>query len=139
MAKSPSSGTSRPVFLDLRRIRFPVGAVASILHRLTGLLLLVAVPGALWLAEYSSRSAVHFRWVADFLSSGAFAVVGAVVLAALAHHLIAGLRLMLIDVGGGVGLNAARRSAWGSLAGAGVVGLLALLVLWPETGGARGY
>lgn len=130
---------SRPVFLDLRRIHFPVGAVASILHRLTGVLLILAVPGTLWLAEYSSRSAVHFRRVEGLLDHPAAAVVGAVVMAGLAHHLLAGVRLMLIDVGVGVALPAARRSAWGSLAAAAMVGLLTVVALWPETGAAYGH
>lgn len=138
MAQSPST-PDRPVFLDLRRIRFPVGAVASILHRLSGVLLLGAVPGGLWLAEYSSRSAVHFRWVAGALDTAPAAVIGAAVLAALAHHLLAGMRLMLIDVGVGVNLTAARRSAWASLVVAGVAGLLALGLLWPGTGAAHGH
>lgn len=138
MAQSPST-PDRPVFLDLRRIRFPVGAVASILHRLSGVLLIVAVPGALGLAEYSSRSAVHFRWVADVLDTSGAAVAGAAVLAALAHHLLAGVRVMLIDVGVGVALTTARRSALASLVAAAVAGVLALGLLWPETGAAHGH
>ncbi|MEF8792191.1 succinate dehydrogenase, cytochrome b556 subunit [Thiohalorhabdus sp.] len=139
MAKLPYTFDNRPVFLNLARIHFPVGAMASILHRLSGVLLILAVPGGLGLAEYSSRSAIHFRWVAGILDTATAAVIGAAVLAALAHHLLAGVRLMLMDVGMGVGLTTARRSAWGSLGTAGVLGVLALLALWPETGAAGGY
>ncbi|HKJ72158.1 MAG TPA: succinate dehydrogenase, cytochrome b556 subunit [Gammaproteobacteria bacterium] len=135
MARIPAR---RPVFLDLRRIHFPVGAVASILHRLSGLLLVLAVPAALGLAEYSSRSAPHFRWVAGLLDTRTAALLGAVLLAALVHHLLAGIRLMLMDVGVGVGLAAARRSAQACLLVAAVSGLLGLAALWPAGGGHGG-
>lgn len=138
MAKFSSRFDFRPVFLDLRRIHFPVGAVVSILHRISGVVLILAVPGALFLAEYSSRSATHFRWVADLLDGVGAAVAGALLLAVLAHHLAAGVRLMLIDAGVGVALSPARRSAWGSLAVAGLAGLAALVTLWPEAGASHG-
>lgn len=115
-----------------------MGAVASILHRLSGLLLVLAVPAALGLAEYSSRSAPHFRWVAGLLDTRTAALLGAVLLAALVHHLLAGIRLMLMDVGVGVGLAAARRSAQACLLVAAVSGLLGLAALWPAGGGHGG-
>jgi succinate dehydrogenase / fumarate reductase cytochrome b subunit len=138
MATTPSDPQNRPIFLDLRRIRFPVGAVASILHRITGVLLVVAVPAGLGLAEYSTRSASHFRWVADLLNTPWAALVGAGGLAGLVHHLLAGVRVLLMDVGVGVGLPAARRSAWGSLAAAAAAGVLGLVALWPAEGGVDG-
>ena len=33
-----------PVFLNLAQIRFPIGAIASIAHRVAGVLLLIALP-----------------------------------------------------------------------------------------------
>jgi succinate dehydrogenase / fumarate reductase cytochrome b subunit len=138
MAKTPADPYGRPVFLNLLRFHFPVGAVASFLHRVTGALLVLAVPTGLGLAEYSTRSASHFRWVAAVLDTPVAAILGAVVLAALVHHLVAGVRVMLMDIGVGVHLKAARLSAWGSLAAAGVAGVLALLALWPAGEGGHG-
>ena len=135
MAKPPADPLNRPVFLDLRRIRFPVGAVASILHRITGALLVGAVPAGLGLAEYSTRSATHFRWVVGLLDTPWLALLGAVLMAGLVHHLVAGVRVVLMDVGVGVGLAAARRSAWGSLVAAALAGGVALMLLWPDGGG----
>lgn len=138
MAKTPSDPRNRPVFLVLHRIRFPVGAVASFLHRLSGLLLVVAVPGGLGLAEYSTRSAGHFRWVAELLAAPAAAAIGAVVLAGLVHHLLAGVRVILMDMGVGVRLAPARGSAWGSLVIAAGTGLLALWGFWPGSEAGHG-
>lgn len=137
MAKTPADPYGRPVFLNLFRFHFPVGAVASFIHRVTGVLLVLAVPTGLGLAEYSTRSASHFRWVAAILDTPWAAVLGAMVMAALVHHLVAGVRVMLMDIGVGVRLPAARASAWGSLAAAGVSGVLALVVLWPAGEGGN--
>jgi succinate dehydrogenase cytochrome b556 subunit len=40
---------SRPVFLNLMQIQMPVGALTSIGHRITGVLLAVGVPLSLYL------------------------------------------------------------------------------------------
>jgi succinate dehydrogenase / fumarate reductase cytochrome b subunit len=138
MAKTPADPYGRPVFLNLFRFHFPVGAVASFVHRVTGVVLVLAVPAALGLAEYSTRSASHFRWVAAILDTPLAALLGAVALAALVHHLVAGVRVMLMDVGVGVHLPAARASAWGSLVIAGISGVLALVGLWPAGEGGHG-
>ncbi|MFZ0790644.1 MAG: succinate dehydrogenase, cytochrome b556 subunit, partial [Chromatiaceae bacterium] len=42
----------RPIFLDLRRLKLPIGGWVSILHRLSGILLVLALPaGALLLHQ----------------------------------------------------------------------------------------
>jgi len=115
MAMKPTDPKNRPVFLDLRRIRFPVGAIASILHRLTGVLLVLAIPAALGLLAHSSSSPAHFREVGRWLEGPLAAVVLAVVLGAAVHHLLAGVRIILMDAGIGVKLGVARRSAWVAL------------------------
>ena len=42
-----------PVFLNLAQIRFPIGAIASIAHRVSGVLLFIALPaywrGIMWI------------------------------------------------------------------------------------------
>jgi len=52
--------SSRPVFLNLARIQMPVGALASISHRITGVLLATSVPVAIYLLELSLRSESSF-------------------------------------------------------------------------------
>ncbi|MDU1086022.1 MAG: succinate dehydrogenase, cytochrome b556 subunit [Leclercia adecarboxylata] len=46
----------RPVNLDLKTIRFPVTAIASILHRVSGVITFVAVGILLWLLGTSLSS-----------------------------------------------------------------------------------
>lgn len=121
------SGTeNRPKFLNLFQIHMPVGAVASILHRVTGALLFLSMPGAVFLLELSVRSPDGFNQVMTTLQSPLFRLAGIVLAWALLHHLLAGIRFLLIDLEIGVSRESARLSAWVVNLGA---PLLLLLVL----------
>lgn len=126
MPGKPHDPAGRPVFLSLSRIRFPVGAIASITHRITGVILAAAVPGAMALVAYSAQAPYQFRQVGAWLTSWPGTVGLVVVAAAAAHHLLAGIRVMVMDAGWGESLTTARRTAWGSLAGAALAGLATL-------------
>ncbi len=102
----------RPVALNLFRIRFPVPAVVSILHRLSGLLLFLGIPVAVYLMELSLVDARGFARVQGLLATPALRLFGLSVAWAFSHHLLAGLRYLLIDLGIGVDRAAARASAW---------------------------
>ena len=117
---------SRPMFLNLLQIQMPVGAITSILHRLTGVLLAAGVPLCLYLLWRSLDSEAGFAQVMALLHQRAFQAVVILLVWALAHHLLAGTRHMLTDINIGSTLHKARRSAWTvNIAGA-LVALLAL-------------
>lgn len=114
---------ARPVFLDLARLRYPVGAVASIGHRLSGVLLVLALPFAVWLLQASLQ-----REAPALETSVPVRIVGALLAWAAAHHLFAGIRHLLTDVGVGASLSAARKSAYAALIGGLLVGLFVLVL-----------
>ncbi|HSH28504.1 MAG TPA: succinate dehydrogenase, cytochrome b556 subunit [Thiohalobacter sp.] len=103
---------ARPRFLNLLRIRQPIGAVTSILHRLTGVLLFLLLPLAAWLLELSLRDPAGYARAAAWLDGA----VGQLALLLLAwvvfHHLFAGIRFLLLDLDLGMGRTPARRMAW---------------------------
>lgn len=113
----------RPVFLNLARIRYPVGAVASIGHRISGIILVLVLPFAVLALQYSLQNEATFDAVAGWVRLPA-----ALLAWAAAHHLFAGIRHLLTDVGIGSSLPAARRSAHAALIAAGAVGLVFLLL-----------
>lgn len=118
---------SRPRFLNLLRIRMPVGAIASIAHRLSGILLFLCIPVAAFLLELSLRGPDGFERAAQLLGALPLRLVLLILAWSLAHHLLAGIRFLLIDLEIGVALPAARASA---LAVNLLAPLLALLMLW---------
>jgi succinate dehydrogenase / fumarate reductase cytochrome b subunit len=114
---------SAPVFLNLLRIRFPVGAVTSIAHRVSGLLLFLSFPLLVYWLDLSLRDAAGFAEAREWLDCSSVRLASVVLVWSLFHHLFAGLRFLLIDLGIGVERMPARRSAWA------VNGLALLLVL----------
>ena len=104
--------STRPVFLNLTQIRMPVGALTSIGHRVTGVLLAASVPVGVFLLDHSLQDEQGFADVAGLLAHRAVKVAMVIVVWALAHHLLAGVRHLLSDFDVGSPLRLARRSAW---------------------------
>ena len=121
--------STRPVFLNLTQIRMPVGALTSIGHRVTGMLLAVCVPVSVALLDRSLQNEQGFADVAGLLGHGAVKVAMVIVVWALAHHVLAGVRHLLSDFDVGSPLRLARRSAWFVNLGGVAVALFAAAVL----------
>ena len=102
----------RPVFLNLLQIKMPAGALTSIAHRVSGVVLAAGVPAALYLLALSLRSEEGFRQAVTLAGSLPAKVTGVLLAWALAHHLLAGLRHMLSDAGIGAPLRTARKTAY---------------------------
>jgi succinate dehydrogenase / fumarate reductase cytochrome b subunit len=102
----------RPVNLNLARIRFPVTAVLSILHRFSGVILLLSGLLVCWLLSISVQNEAGFQRAVNIISSEPVRWLGVVLVWALAHHLFAGIRFLLLDLEIGVGRRPARASAW---------------------------
>lgn len=116
---------SAPKFLNLSQIRFPIGAIASIGHRLSGVLLLVTLPLLALALDRSLRSEAEFEALRDFVSAPVRALLLVVVVWAASHHVLAGVRHLLMDVGVGSRLDQARSSAWAAIVAAAVIALAA--------------
>lgn len=101
---------SRPVWLSPLQVWLPIGGIISILHRVSGLLLFLLLPLFLYLFGQSLASQEAYDSIARhspfLLKSAVFFVAWALV-----HHVLAGARLLLMDIGAGNALEIARRSA----------------------------
>lgn len=132
MQRQPAtSGAARPLpkFLNLAQIRYPVGAIASILHRVSGIVLLLALPVLADALGDSLRSPQGFDSVLHAATRSWFAPLLLVGVWALVHHIFAGLRHLLMDIGVGHKLPQARTSALVSIA-AGIVAALLWILAW---------
>ncbi|WP_437611449.1 succinate dehydrogenase cytochrome b556 subunit [Erwinia sp. V71] len=89
----------RPVNLDLTTIRFPVTAIASILHRVSGVITFVAVGILLWLLGLSLSSPEGFQQASAIMDSFFVKFIMWGILTALAYHIAGGIRHMLADFG----------------------------------------
>ncbi|HEC13906.1 MAG TPA: succinate dehydrogenase, cytochrome b556 subunit [Acidiferrobacteraceae bacterium] len=103
---------NRPVFLNLLLIRLPVGGVLSITHRITGVLLSLAIPAALYLFELSLSGEQGYQTVVGQISSPLGRLVALILVVIFVQHFLSGLRHLLLDLSIGEDRVAARRSAW---------------------------
>jgi succinate dehydrogenase / fumarate reductase cytochrome b subunit len=107
-----SNQRAAPVYLNLLRIRFPVGAVTSIAHRLAGVLLFSSLPLLIYLLDISLQDPAGFDRAVNYLQTGWLRAGSVIIAWSLFHHLFSGIRFLLIDMDNGVSLQQARRSAW---------------------------
>ena len=121
----PESRKPRPVFFNLAKIQLPVGALTSITHRATGVLLAFGIPLLVYLLDVSLDGPLGYSRVVVMLAYAWVKVAVIVFTWALAHHLLAGIRHLLSDMDIGSQLPAARRSAWIANVGGVAVALLA--------------
>lgn len=89
----------RPVNLDLQTIRFPVTAIASIFHRVSGVIMFVAIGILLWVLRLSLSSPEGFIQAAAMMDSFIVKFIFWGILTALAYHTLGGIRHMLMDFG----------------------------------------
>jgi len=103
--------TERPVYLSLTQFGWPFTAIASITHRVTGVLLFVGVGYLLWLLDMAVESEAGFLAAAEVLSGPLAKLVLIAVLAALLYHLFAGIKHLVMDFGIGETFEAAKASS----------------------------
>jgi succinate dehydrogenase / fumarate reductase, cytochrome b subunit len=102
---------ARPRNLNLTTIRLPLPALVSILHRISGVLLFLALPMLLLALQYSLASLEDYNAVSNISNHPLFKLLLLVLIWAFLHHLLAGLRHLAMDVHWGVGLENARLSS----------------------------
>ncbi len=88
---------AQPVFLRLTQIRFPLMALVSILHRVSGLILVLAMPVFVYFLSQSLHSAETYQQIADGFDSLIVKLATILVIWSFGHHAIAGIRFLLID------------------------------------------
>jgi len=118
---------NRPVNLNLAAMSWPVTAISSGLHRITGILLFISVPFVLWALEMSLTES-GFHELKVILTGFVAKFVIWAILAMLAYHIVAGVRHLLMDSGIGESLEGARLGSYTVIA-LGVV-MAALLGVW---------
>lgn len=120
----------RPKNLNLLTIRFPIPAIVSILHRISGLILFLLIPLMLWGLHLSLSSPDDFDNLHLFLSSPLmkFLIWGS--LSAFIYHFFAGIRHLLMDIHVGDELKSGRLSAMLTLTISVVFIILAGIWLW---------
>ncbi len=89
----------RPKNLDLSTVKFPITATASILHRVSGIIVFVAIAIFLTLLNCSLGSEQEFNSVVAYFDNFLIEFVIWGSLTGLAYHAVFGVRHMIQDMG----------------------------------------
>jgi succinate dehydrogenase / fumarate reductase cytochrome b subunit len=100
----------RPKHLDLRVIKQPLPAIASILHRISGAGLFLMLPFLIFLFELSLDSSLGFAMLQSVVAHPLAKLVLLGLLWAFLHHFCMGIRILLLDLNMGTDLKPARAS-----------------------------
>mgnify|MGYP003607238100 FL=1 len=101
----------RPVNLDLGSMKYPVTALTSILHRLSGILLFLCLFVMLYALGKSLSSEEGFNEIKGMLLSPLGKLIAWVLYSALIYHLVAGVRHLFMDAGVGETLQGGKRGS----------------------------
>ena len=122
--------SERPVNLDLTTFRFPITAIASILHRVAGVILFFGSFILMALLGMSLENEAGFADTLALLENGFISFIVWGVLAALAYHFVAGVKHLFMDMGYGETLESGRLFAKVSIAVASLLIVSAAVWVW---------
>lgn len=114
----------RPVFLNLMQIRLPVAGVMSIIHRATGVVMVLSIPLLIYLLDLSLAGPQGFAEAGDLFGNFLVKLILFGFIWGLMHHLLAGIRYLLIDIDVGVEKPLFRQTAWAVIVAAPVLALI---------------
>ena len=122
---------NRPVNLDLTQFRFPVAAISSIMHRITGFVLFVTFPIILYALGYGLASETNYLHIQEeWLKHGLIQFGVWMCLWTLGCHFCSGIRHLLLDFGLFESIQGGRYSAWAVIVASLIVAVLAGVWVW---------
>lgn len=120
----------RPKHLALHKIKLPLPGFVSILHRVSGVLLFLALPLLLLMLQYSLASIETHTQLLGMLAHPLSKLVLFGLLWAFLHHFCAGLRYLAIDLHYVRNLAQARSSSKAVMLVSGLLTILIGVKLW---------
>ena len=102
----------RPLWYNLSPLNLPLPGLVSILHRVSGAMLFLALVWFLFLLDMSLSSEAGFARARAYVGHPLVKLSLLALLWAYLHHFCAGIRYLFLDIDKGVGLPAARASSY---------------------------
>lgn len=102
-----------PKYLNLLKIKLPIPGIISIFHRLTGVLLFLFIPVSLYWLQLSVKDSASFQQVSSLMLYPLSRFFILIVIWSLVHHLITGIRFLMLDMEFFLSRKSSTASAWG--------------------------
>ena len=120
----------RPVYLNLFQYKWPLVAIASILHRVSGVGVFFGIGILLFLLQTSLESQSSFELVRASFESPGLKLLVWLIISGLIYHFVAGVKHLIMDWGFGEDLRSAHLASQLTLAVSTLLSLLAGVRLW---------
>jgi succinate dehydrogenase / fumarate reductase cytochrome b subunit len=121
---------TRPQNLNLFSIKWPLAAITSITHRISGVFIFLGTALLLYLLEMSLESEAGFARAVELVSSPFGKLVIWAVVSGLLYHLVAGIKHLAMDLGIGETKEGSLRGAQLTLVVAGIAIIIAGVWIW---------
>ena len=121
---------ARPKFLTIHQIRLPIPGIVSILHRFSGVGLVLFLPFLLYLFDQSLATPESFANYQSLTGNWFVKLILFGLLWAFMHHFCAGIRFLALDLHKGGDLPVARATAKGVVVVSLVLTLIIGVMLW---------
>ena len=102
----------RPVYLNLLKIRLPTTGIISFAHRVSGFLLFLAIPFSIYVLDLSVTSSQGYQESLQLLQQPLVQIVLLLLVWALLHHFLAGIRYLFLDFDIAIDKAGSNRTAW---------------------------
>ncbi len=120
----------RPVNLDLTKFSFPLPALTSITHRISGVILFVGLAFLLYALNLSLSSPTGYADAVALFDAPLAKFVTWGLLTALGYHLVAGIKHLFLDFDFGETLQGARLASQITIVAAVILSILAGVWVW---------
>ncbi len=102
----------RPVYLNLIKIRLPTTGIVSFAHRVSGFLLFLAIPFSIYVLDLSVTSGQGYEQSLQLLQQPIIQIILLLLVWSIVHHLLAGIRYLLLDFDIAVDKAGSNMTAW---------------------------
>ncbi|MCK5359373.1 MAG: succinate dehydrogenase, cytochrome b556 subunit [Gammaproteobacteria bacterium] len=122
--------TPRPVFLNLLQIRLPLGGVLSIMHRVSGVFLVLAIPVLIYFLQLLNGGGESFAQAQALLQTLSGKLVLTLITWILIQHSMSGIRHLLMDLDFSYDKHVARTTARVAFACSSILIVVTGILIW---------
>jgi len=122
--------TPRPVFLNLLQIRLPLGGILSIIHRVTGVLLVLATPVFIYFLQLLNGGQDKYQQALSLLNTVTGKIILSLIIWTLIQHSMSGIRHLLMDLDFSYDKHIARKTAVAAFAFSLVLIIVTGALIW---------
>lgn len=94
--------------MSIKSYNFPITAISSIMHRISGVVLIIAIPICVVAMNYALAGPDGYQQTVTVLTKSWFSVFFWLFLSSITYHVYAGIRHMIMDMGFGESMKVAR-------------------------------